>query len=381
MPEPRGLTIGVDASRSFVAQQTGTERYSRRIIEALIAAGSAHEFRLYVNQSQAPTPPRANARYRCIPFPRLWTHLRLSGELLRRPVDALFVPSHVIPPVHPRASVVTIHDLGYLHEPEAHTAGARRYLDLSTRWSAWAARRVIAISAATRDDLVRHYRVPPEKIRVIPHGIEEAFRPLPSEEVDRVRADLGLDRPYILFVGTLQPRKNIPRLIAAFDRLASSDPDLTLVLAGKRGWLAETIDVALAASPHRDRIRLLGHLPDDALPALYNGASVLALPSLYEGFGLPALEAMACGTPAVVSDRGSLPEVVGEAGIVVDPLDVAAIAAGLERALDPTTREQRREAGLRHVAGFRWDVAGMRTLGVIEEAAGYHGGQSERERR
>src|SRR5690606_20763773 len=144
---------------------TGTERYSRRIIEALTAAGPDYAYRLYLNRRE-PIPLRlpANAEQRPIPSPRLWTHLRLSAERARHRVDALFVPAHVIPPIHPRASVVTIHDLGYLHEPEAHTPRARRYLDWSTRWSVWTAAKVIAISATTRDDLIQAYRVPPEKI-------------------------------------------------------------------------------------------------------------------------------------------------------------------------------------------------------------------------
>ncbi|MDI3340197.1 MAG: glycosyltransferase family 1 protein [Sphaerobacter sp.] len=372
------LTIGIDASRATTPRATGTERYSRRIIEAVTAAGPQHRYRLYLNAA-APValcvPPTTEQRL--IPFPRLWTHLRLSAELARHRVDALFVPAHVIPPVHPRASVVTIHDLGYRYEPEAHTPAARRYLDWSTRWSVRVAARVIAISATTRDDLIRHYGVPAEKIRVIPHGIEPGFTPQPPDVVARWLDELGLRRPYVLFVGTLQPRKNLARLIAAFDRLADDRPELRLVLAGKRGWLAEEIDAALARSPHRDRIDLPGHVPDAALPALYGGAAAFALPSLYEGFGLPVVEAMDSGTQVVVSDRGALPEVGGEAAIVVDPRDPAAIAAGLARALDPAERERRVAAGLAHAARFRWDAAGRATLAAIEEAVavsrGRHG--------
>jgi glycosyltransferase involved in cell wall biosynthesis len=364
------LTIAIDASRAATGQPTGTERYSRRIIEAIIAAGRNHRYLLYLNQ-QGPLdlalPPTACQRP--IPFPRLWTHLRLSMEILRQPVDALFIPAHVVPPVHPRATVVTIHDLGYLYEPEAHTNWSRRYLGWSTRWSIATARRVIAISDATRDDLVRHYGAAPDKIRVIPHGIDDAFRPLPKDLVAREITKIGLNQPYILFVGTIQPRKNIVRLIAAFDILAESNPEIELVLAGKRGWLAERIDAAIGASRHRDRIRITGHVPDEILPALYNGAQAVTLPSLYEGFGLPALEAIAAGTPVVVSDRGALPGIAGDAALIVDPLSPQSIAAGLADALDPVTRERRIAAGIRHAAQFRWDTAGRQTLEVIEEAA------------
>ncbi|MBX6342101.1 MAG: glycosyltransferase family 4 protein, partial [Thermomicrobiaceae bacterium] len=254
--------------------------------------------------------------------------------------------------------------------PEAHTAGARRYLDWSTRWSARAAARVIAISETTRRDLIRHYGVDPEKIVVVPHGVDERFRPRPEAEVAAALDRLGLRAPYILFVGTLQPRKNLARLVEAFGRVAAGCPDIRLVLAGKRGWLAERIDAAIAASPARERIDVLGHVPDDDLPALYAGAAAVALVSLYEGFGLPALEAMACGAPVVISDRGALPEVGGDAAVVVDPLSPAAIAAGLERALDPDERPRLVERGLRHARRFRWDVAGKRTIEVIESTAG-----------
>jgi glycosyltransferase involved in cell wall biosynthesis len=365
------LTIAIDASRAATGQLTGTERYSRQIIEAVIAAGRNHRYLLYLNQAgPIDLALPATARQRPIPFPRLWTHFRLSVEILRQPVDALFIPAHVVPPVHPRATVVTIHDLGYLYEPDSHTTWSRRYLDWSTRWSVATARRIIAISGATRDDLVRHYGAAPEKIRVIPHGIDDGFHPLRQDVVTREVSRLGFSQPYILFVGTIQPRKNVARLIAAFDILAESNPELELILAGKRGWLAERIDAAIRSSRHRDRIRITGHVPDASLPALYNGAQAVVLPSLYEGFGLPALEAMASGTPVVVSNRGALPGIAGDAALIVDPLSPQAIAAGLTAAIDPATRARRIEAGIQHAARFRWATAGQQTLEVIEEAAG-----------
>ncbi|HEU5423345.1 MAG TPA: glycosyltransferase family 1 protein, partial [Nitrolancea sp.] len=289
MAEARALTVGIDASRATIAQKTGTERYSARILEAVLALGTRHRFRLYLNARQPlPLALRAGDRQRLIPFPRLWTHARLSAELAGHPPDALFVPAHVVPLVHPRASGVTIHDLGYLYEPEAHPVARRLALDLTTRWSARAAARVIAISGATRDDLVRRYGVPAEKITVIHHGVDGAFQPPAEAEVARVRERYQLPARYLLSVGTLQPRKNLARLIAAFERLAAEDEELGLILAGKTGWLAGTIEAALTASPARARITLTGHVPDADLPALYGGAAAFAFPSLYEGFGMPA---------------------------------------------------------------------------------------------
>jgi glycosyltransferase involved in cell wall biosynthesis len=362
----RKIAIGIDASRAIDDDQTGTERYSRRIVQELLDLGTDCHFRLYVNGT---TPvsfrQRADVEQRLIPFPRLWTHLRLSAELKLHPVDALFVPAHVVPPIHPHATVVTIHDLGYLHEPEAHTDLSRRYLDWSTRWSTRAAKKVIAISHTTRDDLIRHYDVPEDKITVIYHGVNERFRPACPGDVRRVKHHYGLGERVILFVGTIQPRKNLVRLIEAFDAVASDDDQLQLVLAGKLGWKTTEITSEAANSPFAGRILRPGHVDDDDLPALYSAARAVAFPSLYEGFGLPALEAMACGTPVLVSDRGSLPEIVGDSAVIVDPLDVTAIASGLRQILDEASRPQWIERGLEHASGFTWQRSGERTMDTI----------------
>ncbi|HLI51821.1 MAG TPA: glycosyltransferase family 1 protein, partial [Thermomicrobiaceae bacterium] len=200
--------------------------------------------------------------------------------------------------------------------------------------------------------------------------VDERFRPRPtavSEDMER-QEQLDIRTPYILFLGTIQPRKNLIRLIAAFDRLAESYPDLRLILAGGAGWLSNPITEAVDRSPNRARIVMPGHVPDDLLPELYAGASAAVFPSLYEGFGLPAAEAMASGTPVVVSNRGALPEVVGEAGVLVDPLDIDSIAAGIRAALEPSTRGRRIEAGIEQAARFRWDTAASETIEVIHEA-------------
>ena len=364
-------TVGIDASRASIAQQTGTERYSQRIIQTLLDLMMEERVRLYVNDTvPIPFRQRANVTQRLIPFPRLWTHVRLSAELARHHVDALFVPSHVVPPVHPHATVVTIHDLGYLHEPEAHPDASRRYLDWSTKWSVRAARHVIAISQTTKQDLITHCGVQPEKITVIHHGVDERFRPAPPAEIAHARRWLEIDGPFILHVGTIQPRKNLVRLIEAFERLADQHAELSLVLAGKLGWKTDDIVDAVRSSVHRERIRLPGHVPDELLPGLYTAASVFALPSLYEGFGMPVIEAMACGTPCVVSDRGSLPEIAGKAAEIVNPEDVIGLSVALARLLNGDERATRIDAGLEHAKEFSWLRAGERTLETIRMAMG-----------
>ncbi len=366
------LHIGIDASRVGTGLRTGTEQYSAQLLEALGRLDRHNRYTLYVNaRTRPPLALPANFRARLIPFPRAWTHARLSLELLRRPPDVLFVPAHVVPLAHPR-SVVTIHDLGYRAFPEAHPWRARQYLDWSTRWSAAVARRVIVPSEATARDLADAYGTPRERIVVVPHGYHPRFRPLPDDEVRDGLARLGIPRPYVLFVGTLQPRKNLARVLEAFETLAARGLPHHLVLVGRRGWLADPLFAAIErpGSPARGRIHVTGYLADEDLPVVYTGAAALAFPSLYEGFGLPALEAMACGTPVLASNTSSLPEVVGDAALTVDPLDTRAITAALDRLLtDQTLRGDLRERGLARAQQFTWERAAERTLAVLEEVA------------
>jgi glycosyltransferase involved in cell wall biosynthesis len=299
-----------------------------------------------------------------MPFPRLWTHLRLSWEIVRRSPDLLFVPAHVLPLVRPRRTVVTIHDLGYLFFPHAHTLRRRLELHLSTAWNARKATRVIAVSQATKDDLVRRYRVPKERVQVVHHGVTSRFRPTDDPAVP---ARYGLPPSYLLYLGTLQPRKNIERLLQAYARLPAGAPPL--VLAGAKGWYFERIARTIDELGLGQRLVLPGYVADEDVPAILSAATALVYPSLYEGFGLPALEAMACGTPVIAARTSSLPEVVGEAGLLVDPLDVGALGAAMERLLsDAVLGEQLRSRGLERARAFTWERCARETMAVLEEA-------------
>ena len=378
------MHIGIDASRAVSGQRTGTEHYSARLIEALglIEGAARHRFVLYANAPRDSSaeamlgfnlPP--NFAWRPIPWRRLWTHMRLSVAMLRYTPDVLFVPSHVVPLRHPPATVVTIHDVGYLYYPDAHTAASRRYLDWSTRFSTQAARRVIAISQQTADDLVQHYAVPADKIRVIHHGSDPTFHPITDRQElanMRHRYELPLARPYILYVGTLQPRKNLARLIEAFaaglagERFGPQPP--MLVLAGKKGWLYDELFALVERLGLGTAVHFPGYVRQEDLPTLISGAEVFALPSLYEGFGLPALEAMACGTPLIAARASSLPEVVDDAGLLCDPLDPAAWTEALAALLnDQSLRTRYSGAGMARAAQFTWARAARATLEVLEE--------------
>ena len=370
----RNLEIGIDASRMAVVARTGTEHYTFELLGALAQIDCSTRYRLYCNQMPAALPALgANFALRRMPFARLWTHARLSAEVLAHPPDVLFVPAHVIPlgaPLQRRThAVVTIHDLGYLHFPEAHTRAHRLYLRLSTAWSARVAHHVIAVSAATRADLVRYTGVAPAKISVIHHGVAAHFQPASQQVIAAVQARYAIDRPYFLFVGTVQPRKNLERLIEAFAALASSDQPL-LVVAGKKGWLTAAIERRAQELGVANRVRFVGYLPDADLPPLLSGALGFVFPSLYEGFGMPVLEAMACATPVLTSTTSSLPEVAGDAALLVEPCDTAAIADGLRRLA--SNLQLRAELGARgrvQAARFTWRACAEATLRVLRQAA------------
>jgi len=371
------VLIGVDASRALVAQRTGTEAYSLHLIRALLNADSPHRFRLYLNAA-APAglfPAVPQCELRVMPFPRIWTHLALSAEMLRDPPDVLFVPSHVLPLIHPRRSVVTVHDLGHRTYPKAHTPTQRWYLEWSTRYHVRCATHLIADSEATKADLVRLYGADPEGVTVAYLGVDPTLRPLRDPDVlSRVRHKYGVAGPYLLYVGTLQPRKNLSRLIEAFGSLmrgGAIDPDLTLVLAGKRGWMSKGILTKAGEVGIAGRVRLTGYVDDRDLAALYSGATLFVMPSLYEGFCLPALEAMACGTPVACSHTSSLPEVVGDAAATFDPHDVEDMAAVIRRVLvDGELRAGLVARGHERCVQFTWSACARTVIDTLDHVAG-----------
>jgi glycosyltransferase involved in cell wall biosynthesis len=373
------MLIGIDASRTTVPRPTGTENYSLHLIRNLLALERPHQFRLYFNQAPSPDLFPGRAQRRVIPLPRLWTHLRLSWEMASDPPDLLFVPAHVLPLVHPRRSVVTVHDLGYLHYPEAHTTSQNLYLRWSTRHNARAACRVVADSEATRRDLERHCGIPRDKIAVVYPGRDKGLVPVTDPAMEAaVRSRYGLTGPYLLYVGTLHPRKNLVRLVQAFSELlartahgSSPASDLQLVLAGQKGWLYEEVFARVRRLNLTNRVTLTGYVPDADLPILLSGALAFVFPSLYEGFGLPVLEAMACGTPVVCSNTSSLPEVAGDAALLVDPLDTEALSEGLSRIVqDEALRRDLAERGFAQVQRFSWKRCAREVMAVLEDARG-----------
>jgi glycosyltransferase involved in cell wall biosynthesis len=376
------MIIGIDASRALRAQRTGTERYALEIIRHLLRLPAAqdHQWRLYLDAPPPPTflaatpgqQPTATVEFCLLPGRRLWTHRALASAVLSQPPDVLFVPAHVLPFVLPTRrlppSVVTVHDLGYHRFPQAHSRFQRHYLPWSTRWSAGAASQLIAVSQTTADDLQHYYNTPAEKITVIHEAMSW---PQITWADHLVRARYALPANYALYVGTLQPRKNLTRLIHAYHRLLERQPrHWDLVLAGAEGWESSALRQLVAELKLTKRVHFPGYIADEALPALYYGARLFCFPSLFEGFGLPVLEAQAHGVPVMTANNSALPEIAGDAALLVDPTDVDAIAdAMLQLSQDEALRQRLITAGYENVKRFSWEKAAQETLAVLLRAA------------
>jgi len=283
--------------------------------------------------------------------------------------DVYHFPNFIMPPLTgPGRAAVTIHDMSFMRYPEYAEERNLCYLGARIRDTARRADAIIAVSDFSAREITDLLCVPPERVRAVPEGIDPMFSPRAPDEQDRVLAELGISRPFVLSVGTIEPRKNIPFLVQVFERLG--DFDGTLVIAGMPGWKCERIFDAMGKSSRADRIRYLRYVPDAALPGLYSAAAVFAITSVYEGFGFPPLEAMACGTPVVSSSGGSLPEVLGDGAVVLPSFD-ADLWAGRITALlrDPARRAKWAEAGRRRAARYTWRATAEATLRIYRELA------------
>jgi len=371
------MIIGIDASRAVSGQRTGTEAYAFHIIRSILpqAADRGHQLRLYFNQE----PPEnlfeetGNVQPVVMPRRRLWTHCTLGHELWRRPPDVFFTPAHVIPFGYRGAAVATIHDLGYEQFPEAHPRRQLAYLRCSTRHNARISRRVIADSAATRDDLVRLYGVDAAKIHVVHPGVDPTIkREEDPERISAACARYGIRSPYLIYLGTLQPRKNLIRLVEAFAATGLHAEGYTLVIAGKVGWLSQPLLDAIGRLPSSigGHIWVIGYVDEGDKAAILSGATALVFPSLHEGFGFPVLEAQACGTPVVCANTSSLPEVAGEGAFLVDPLDTDALGEAIRRVVSDLNLQQNLiTTGYVNLARFSWPDAASHVLNILEQAA------------
>lgn len=352
------MAIGIDASRAFSQAPTGIGVYSTEICAGL-AAAPPFPLVLYYNGKRPPplAPPLLpGTSWRLIPLHRGWTAVRLRLELRRHPPELLFVPAYRLPGGRLPRSVVTIHGVEHRMAPEAYPGRAGAAVDSFVKDTLNRAARVISPSETTRSDLVHHYGADPTRITVIPHGTAPHLRPRTSEEVAAAVEALSISTPYLLTVGAHHPRKNIPFLVRAFAKAFPPGSDgPSLVVTNATGEVAAELAEVARQEGAAARVRLLPHVAGERLAALYSGALAACVPSLYEGFGLPALEAMACGTPVIGSDVGGVREIASGAALLVGLGSESEWLEGLSRlSTEAPLRDHLSQLGLARAARFSW---------------------------
>lgn len=371
--------VGFDATAA-VTQGGGIGRYTRELLHALIKEGDQYAYRIFAGRATEPLPiddaipTAAHVSFRQLPLSprwlyRIWYRLRLPApvQLFTGPVDLFHSPDFVLPPVLGRIpTILTVHDLSFAFYPETFTPALVRYLERVVPWSVRRATHVLADSESTRRDLIRLYDTPEDKITVLYSGVHERFNMAidsAAKKAVREKYNIG-DEPFVFTVSTLQPRKNHQLLVRSF-RAVAEQTDYNLIIAGGHGWLYEKLLEEVDRQKLRGRVRFIGFVDDDDLPPLYNTASLFVFPSLYEGFGLPLLEAMACGTPVISSNTSSLPEVAGDAAVQISPHDEAAWTDAMLHVIDDTVlRERLVSAGRHRAERFRWSRAARQLLKV-----------------
>jgi glycosyltransferase involved in cell wall biosynthesis len=372
----RGIKhIGINAhllASSFGYRRAGIHQYISQLLTHLPASANDYKFTVFTNekgdlsknQSLQIVASRWPTSRRLVRI--LWEQLVWPRAAARRHVDLLHSMAFVTPIFSGRDTIVTVYDLSFMHFPDQFPKLQRAYLTGQTLRSCRQARRVVTISESSRQDVHRLLGIRLDRIDVVYPGVGSAFSPRPAAEIELFRRQQALLRPYILHVGTLQPRKNIPTLIEAFERLKRSELDLVLV--GGKGWLYDEIFARVDKLGLKERVRFAGYVADAELPLWYNGAAMVVLPSIYEGFGMPAAQAMACGTPVIASNVSAFPEVTGEAALLFDPHDVMTLVNHMTSVLDhrqitATMREQ----GLSQVKKFTWQNAGQQMVKVYQK--------------
>lgn len=380
----------------------GIARYTRSLTQALAELDTQNSYRLFYAAIGLPRPTpetrqagalfKQHPNFRPVSVPMsvremfaVWQRLRLPVpvDLFTGRMDLLHSPDFVSPPHLTGKDVITVHDLSFMVAPEYAEPKLAGFLGKTVPSAVRRADHIIAVSQQTKNDLVRLLHVEPSRITVAYNGVDRRFRPLQGQLGSPDTAFRNIPRRFILHVGTLEPRKNLVRLVEAYGLLVKGGPgldhtesgglaDVALVLAGRKGWLFEPIMAAAArVNKAGGRVIFVDYVGDDDLPALYNMATVFAYPSLYEGFGLPACESLACGTPTLVSNDGALAEVVGDAAMRVDAYSVQSIADGLARLLSDVELRRRMSAeGPPQVARFTWEAAARTVLEVYSRVTG-----------
>jgi glycosyltransferase involved in cell wall biosynthesis len=356
----------------------GISRYIAGLLRGLQQVDLVNGYTVYVGKTPLPAGLFHAGNFRVAqsridtrrpPVRIVWEQVALPLLLAARRPTLLHSQAFVSPLLWPGASVVTVYDLSFLTTPERFHTANRLYLSNLTRVSARRARRVVAISESTRADAIRLLGIDPGQVDVVCPSLDESIRPPDPADLAAFVRRKGLPERFVLYVGTLEPRKNLGTLIRAFARVHLQDPGLRLVLAGGKGWGYEQVFTAVRESNLSGEVLFPGYVPPEELPLWYGAAAAFAYPSLYEGFGLPVLEALACGAPVVTSNGSSLPEAAGDAALQVDATDAEALAEALVRLLsDGPLRAELRQRGLTHAARFTSERMGREMVRVYERA-------------
>lgn len=364
-------------TRSF--RRAGVSHYIEQVLRHLADRDQRNRYTIYTTRGldQAALGLPANFHVRPSRLPTINPRVRIPWEQLLAPLlmrqikaDVFHGTLNVVPLACPIPSVVTIHDLAFIRFPQTFRAYNRTYLDFATRLTARRAARILTVSEHTRREVIGLLGVPAERVVVTPNAARAHFRPPHPTAIAQLRARHSLPEQFLLYVGTLEPRKNLTTLLDAYGEVARRT-DVPLLIGGGKGWLYTPIFERLEALGLRERVHFVGYIDEDELPLWYAAATAFVFPSIYEGFGMPPLEAMACGTPVVTSNTSSLPEVVGDAGIMVDPHDQAALAAALIEVIrNADLRAELRARGLQRAAQFTWRTTAERTLRAYADAAG-----------
>ena len=367
------MRIGMNAMQVRAAKSGGGQ-YIDGLLSGLLNVEHGDEFNLYCTRENAANYqfPAPNFHTQIWGLPEAGRTMRLlhqyaflHGEIRRRGYDLFHGLSNFLPVIRVCPYVVSIHDLTYFVQPERCPPIRRRYWYTMTWRTVKVADAIITCSENSRRDLEHFFPDAAAKIHVVPLGVRARYRRLTTSRDESYLGKIGITQPYIAFLGTLEPGKNVARVIEAFDSIAADFPEHLLLIGGGKGWLYEEIFAAADRARHKDRIRFLGYLDDMEAVELLNFSEALCFPSLYEGFGLPPLEAMACGTPVITSNTSSIPEVVGDAALMVDPIRVDQIADAMRQVLnDAGLRHELRARGIAQAAKFSWDRTAEETLAV-----------------
>ncbi len=362
--------VGFDATSLELPERSGIGQYTARLLEALAGRQDGWGYRLLHRRELHGRIPEGVLRSDTVRFPNktLWMQVLLPLILSRLRLPLCHFTNFLAPVMAPCPYIVTIHDMSLFRHGGMHLRKSLWAVRTLLPMVAKRAAAIIAVSESARHEIVSVLGVPWEKVKTIHEAAGEGFRVLDQPaELRRVSAAYGLHDPFILSVCTIEPRKNLMRLLAAYARLRGAGRREQLLLAGQLGWKYEGLLREIDRLDLKSSVRILGYVPDADMPAIYNLAKVLAFPSLYEGFGLPILEAMACGTPVLTSDCSSMPEVAGEAAVLIDPRSRESLEAGLGRILsDEPLQDRLREAGIRRAAQFSWSQAAAETTRLYE---------------